>query len=369
VEISEVLVSLDHDRGTAAVVRYAGYERLWLYGSLERGVGSGIRPHQPVREGLIGGGWAYGGALPPGATAAAVIDYGGVAREAAVGGGAWVAIVPEDPLPGVRPVRYTAADGRIVAPLLPDGWQRTPVTDTDAVCPVCGESGWDEVTPDGDPDAPLTPDGNPFVPSPFRVCRTCGKRVHGDVLRLVAGPRPKPTHSGVPQHILDRMRLQMSEVRFPVYTAVGLTPHLAGSGGGSDGVHDVRVRAGDDSLTVASSTRAFQALDAEAREALWRLSDRLAPSAAERSDSAHLIESDVRGEQVHRAVAAAALTTLTLNVEGAPTEFVAVRGDDAWAAVADINCIRVTVMSRGVEPARGWLEQVDDPTLLSPAPA
>src|SRR3954468_586640 len=83
------------------------------------------------------------GRRPPGVARVVVIDDRGDEYEATVGDEVWVAVAGEagfaEPL-----ARFEDAEGALVALPLPDG-MRTPVTDADAACPVCGAVAWVEI--------------------------------------------------------------------------------------------------------------------------------------------------------------------------------------------------------------------------------
>jgi hypothetical protein len=68
----EVLVSLEHDDGTAGVAR-GGDGSLSLSGYLGRG-GTGLSDYRPVTVGLSGDRVVQGGPLPDGAVAVEIID-------------------------------------------------------------------------------------------------------------------------------------------------------------------------------------------------------------------------------------------------------------------------------------------------------
>jgi len=57
---------------------------------------------------------------------------------------------------------------------------------------------------------------------------------------------------------------------------------------------------------------------------------------------------------------------VSIPVEGVATDFVTVATDEAWAAVADTNGVRITVIARGVAPEAVRLERVAYPAQLSP---
>jgi hypothetical protein len=128
----------------------------------------------------------------------------------------------------------------------------------------------------------------------------------------------------------------------------------------------VKVGAADGSVSVDSESRFFQEPEATAREALWFATDRAGVEPHPRSDAAHLIDADARGDEASLAVAHAPVVTLSLPVEEVATEFIAVMTRDAWAAVAEVEGVRITVVARGVEPDAIRLGRVDDPSQLRP---
>jgi hypothetical protein len=164
-----------HARGTAGVA--AGDAGIWLSGHLEHGGGTLLEDYRPRREGLKRKRFAYGGRLPPGATAAVLIDDAGTEHEATVAGGAWVSVIDGDSLLGEHAVRFTDARGELVAPPLPQAWSREPVDDATEDCPACGGRAWDVVTAtDGSRGWTVDQYGNE-EPGRVVVCRRCGHEV------------------------------------------------------------------------------------------------------------------------------------------------------------------------------------------------
>jgi hypothetical protein len=142
--------------------------------------GRGLRlvggDYRAVKDWLDEGRTLVGGLLAPGAVGAEVIDDAGIKILAAVGAGAYVAILHQSN-GGHQPVvccRDRA--GRAVArPLAPD-WPRTPVTDADVPCPACGAVAYDEVLPNDGSRGGRGGHGHdgPLQPRPISVCRICG---------------------------------------------------------------------------------------------------------------------------------------------------------------------------------------------------
>lgn len=111
----EILVTVEHGDGTAGVVREN--DMPWLTGDVSRGPGTGMEGARAGMEGLRDGS-LHGGMLPQGASGARVRDAAGNTHTPAVGGGAWVLVLPEAPDAGVA-VSFLDADGALVRPELP----------------------------------------------------------------------------------------------------------------------------------------------------------------------------------------------------------------------------------------------------------
>lgn len=116
-----------------------------------------------------------GGLLPPGAVSAEAVDERGTRVAAAVGDGAYVAVL-EQPNDGHEPIvccRDTA--GRPVRRPWAADYPSVRVTDAEEPCPACGAIDYDEYTPfeDWRGGTGSKVDGT-NVPSPIVSCRVCG---------------------------------------------------------------------------------------------------------------------------------------------------------------------------------------------------
>lgn len=183
--VEEVLVSVDHADGTAALM--VDDEGISLSGYANKGGGTLLTDFQPRREGLRRRRMVYGGLLPPGAASVVLIDAAGE-HPATVANGAWVRVVDErDELQSCR-VRYTDAHGDFVAPPLPPLWPREPVEDATEDCPVCGSRAWDVVTALDGSRGFTVADGGPEEPGRVVVCRRCGHEVQVGAIIRIEGP-------------------------------------------------------------------------------------------------------------------------------------------------------------------------------------
>lgn len=136
----ETLVELRHGDAVAAIQRGPdGW--LWLSSDIRRRGGTGISDYGGFREGW-GDYWVVGGALPPPAVAAEVLDPAGDWLTAQASNGAWVAVVTGVGWSHEVVVRYRDASGEIVARPLPQGTPRAAVADAQERCPVCDSISW-----------------------------------------------------------------------------------------------------------------------------------------------------------------------------------------------------------------------------------
>jgi hypothetical protein len=194
--VDEVLVSVDHADGTAAVM--VDDEGVSLSGYADEGSGTFIEDYQPVREGLTRRRMVYGGLLPPGATAVALLDATGAEHPAAVAKGAWIGVVDDgDRLDGCK-VRYKDVQGEFVAPPLPPHWPREPVEDATQDCPVCGSRAWDVVTALDGSRGSIVADDWGEQPGRVVVCRRCGHEVQMGAMIRIEGP-PDPAGGDAPE--------------------------------------------------------------------------------------------------------------------------------------------------------------------------
>jgi hypothetical protein len=100
----EVLVSIQHDDGVAAIVRDG--ESVCLSGYLGHAK-TVLDGYSSSMEGLTSERSAEGGLLPPGAVGAEVVDRSGRRHGAACAAGAWVIVLHEPTIGDVRPGAFS----------------------------------------------------------------------------------------------------------------------------------------------------------------------------------------------------------------------------------------------------------------------
>jgi hypothetical protein len=184
--VEEVLVSVKHKDGTAAVM--VDDEGAWLSGYAEKGPSTSIDGYQMAREGLRRRRTVYGGLAPPGAAAVTLLDAAGGEHPASVANGAWVRVVHDRERLDACLVRFTDARGELVAPPLPPEWPREPVDDATVDCPLCHSRAWDVVTAIDGSRGTTRIDGEDEKPGRVVVCRRCGHEVQvGALIRVSWG--------------------------------------------------------------------------------------------------------------------------------------------------------------------------------------
>jgi hypothetical protein len=231
--VTEVLVSVEHADGAAAIVRDG--RGMWLAGRADQ-PSVLIDDARPRIEGLAGDRTAQGGRLPPGAVGAEVVDHAGARHPAAAANGAWIVVLDEPVNGDTNPVRYVDAAGATVTAPLPAG-ARTPIDDAPEPCPACGASGWDHVVPDDHPG------GMTHV-----VCRACGHAEGAMDFRppLRQGDEPPwPEEENLPEGEAPLPPVDLdpgewthtvvADAGFPVYAVPGRLAEVQGRGSGSTG--------------------------------------------------------------------------------------------------------------------------------------
>jgi len=293
-----------------------------------------------------------GGRLPEGAVAAEVLTAGGERVGAAVGGGAWAALLDEPLTAGLDPVvRFADAAGATVRRPLPHGWPREPVDDADVACPACGGRAWELVT---------AHDARQAV-----VCRACG---HEDPLGSVLtvgsqAERDEEAERLAREHERETRRLVLADLRVPVLAPVGAAPlELRGWGGGvGRGTERISVRRGAVEVETADEPRRWEGDDGVLREALAALLHAVEPGAG--SAAAFVLRVRAAERAAVRAAARAVRDDIALRVDRHAQRFVLLRAEGAWVALLRRSGLRVVVSARGIEPARVALEHVD-PVML-----
>lgn len=244
---SDILVSIEHRWGTAAVGWAGLHGLLWLSSLADRGPGTGLVGYETAIEGLADEHTVQGGRLPPGATAAEVVDDTGRRVPANVANGAWIVVVDQE-ADDTLPVRFFDDSGQAVARPWPEEWPREPVADADEPCPACGGTSWSMLTRVGNTFDLDEPDDEDWGPSRMVVCDTCG---NGSTMgSFISFDRDEDDE--VPSEEMQRAGWEMLEARenaakaaleklsFPIYQAKGAETRLLGWGGG-DVLNEVTV--------------------------------------------------------------------------------------------------------------------------------
>jgi hypothetical protein len=270
-DIVAVMVRVEHRTGASGVVLDTSGE-VWLTHSVDQIGGPRLDDYRPDHLGLEDERTLIGGRLPAGAIEAIVLDDRGDRVHAEVGAGAW-AVVLEQPVGGERsPVCFRDGDGVPVTAALPADWERTPVTDTNEVCPACEQLGWDVVIPaDGSRGTRGSRLGT--QPTPVVVCRLCGHEVvMGAIIRLASRDDEDPALVQARVREMEETQrlsnaMTLSATMFPIYAADGMPGRLSGSGSSGDQVTSVTVSHGPDDHLRHPNLRVETALTERCRHA------------------------------------------------------------------------------------------------------
>jgi hypothetical protein len=326
-----ILVSLPHDGGIAKV--YRDDNGTWLNGTM--------LGQRPGVEGIGGGRWAVGGLLPPGASRAIVEG-----EEAAIGGGAWLAVIDAPGMFFEPAVRYEAADGTIVRPRLPADWARELVADADEPCPACGGTQWERVTPTDDSRGTQ---GWPGAerPVPVIVCVRCGHEESEGTWFGLAGE-----DSGVPvESYQPPERPKLDGLDFPVYALEGADAEMSGHGWDAAGVHSVTVSHDTVQIETEALRHAyFDAREASASALTTVLQNAAPPRWGSGSTAAMALRLRSRDRDVATRVAQAQPLTIDLLVDGEPVRFEGLRCRAGWAAVGRTENVQITIGAHRIEP-------------------
>jgi hypothetical protein len=255
--MDEVLVSMEHAHGVAAVVRTRrGVE---LAGRMPR-MDALVDGDGPAIVGFDGDWTAIGGLLPPGAMGAEVVDDAGARHAAAAANGAWVIVLDQPAHAEHTPIRYFDAAGETVAAPIP-GSDRTPVRDAQEPCPACGACDWEQVVPG--PQRVLG--GGWWQPGAAVACRACG---HAEDMGTFYGGRsegeaqPWPEEEGLREGEAELPPLPelpdpdlgaLAQAPFPVYAVPGQPAEVGVRGRDVEGLSMIEiVHAGPPPVTVTT---------------------------------------------------------------------------------------------------------------------
>jgi hypothetical protein len=364
----EILVTIMHADGTAGVVRDNG--RPWLTGDVSRGPSTGLRGTRAGMEGLRDGS-LHGGMLPRGASGARVRDGAGNTHTPAVGGGAWVLVLPVAPDAGVA-VCFVDADGALVRPELPGRYVREPVEDSEEPCPACGGTEWELVTPDDPRHGSSSSGDGPEIASQFLYCVACGHEegmggwfsFGADVEDADPEELARWQAEWEEQQRGEHQRL-LASVRFPLYAPEGMAVELGGWSG-SDGRPPSEVTLFHEGLTVASAPGhgEWRSLEQQAARELTHLMGDPLEEWPERSDAGRTLWLRAREREQARAAAKAEHGSRDLLVDGIAVPFAVAHAGDRWVAAGMVGKVQLTVTARDVPIEAVRLRALADPTRL-----
>lgn len=376
----EILVSLEHSDGTAAIARGPDGEVV-LDAFLGRR-GPRLLHGCPLVVWLEGERALQGGLLPEGAAGAELVDAAGQQLTASAANGAWLALLERSDRSGANPVRFFDADGQTVASPIPADWPRAPIADAEDSCPACGAVAWEQVTALDDSRGMLGSLAGPEMePAPFARCRECGhEEESGDWTAY--GPSADEEEEPDPEEH-ERLRRELSlgrrlregaaiaAVDFPVYVAAGRSAQIVGWGGRNGAVDRMRVGHSDAAqegerlpLTVETAKverdHGSESEVAIARSALESLLWEGGPAPRHLSPPARAIWFAAKERARRRLAALATLREVQLAIDGEPQDFQLVDAGRSWAAARRRGDLMITVSSTGPAPDSVDLERADD---------
>ena len=356
----ELLVSVPHRDGVAAVVRDRADGSRWLTGDADAGGGTGLDDDELRYEGLVDG-WATGALLPSGAVRAVVRDESGSWTEAAAGHGAWVAVTRWRPVA----VRYQDAGGDLVRRPAPQAAAHRPAPEATTPCLACGAIAWQAVETARGSDA---------------ICARCGHRIGlGVPLTAVSADAvPDPVRSRHDEPV-GADRAVFARAAFPVYGVAGWRGVRRWAGHGttwSDGDTGDRVDEvvlghgpiGGPAVEVGTAHQEYVDTDARRLHALLTplAADALMPAAwNEASPFATALQLEHVWAGAAERAAAAEPYDRTIRVDDEPKRFLAATLDDAWVALTTLGeqdglMLTVEISARGLPPEPLALERVRD---------
>jgi hypothetical protein len=372
------LVSLRHPRGLAGVLRDPR-GALWLDGGDENEAAVRLHEYEPGRVPLTGGRMVAGGALPPVAARAEVLDGERRAIAASCARGVWLAVVDcgdewQAPL-----VRFRTRSGVLVPRPQPSELARSQASDAIDACPACGAVAWDRVTIGGR----SVPGLDGAEPEEIVACRRCGHAIEIGTFYGSFGSGPGPARETVHEDgwdpLLERNRLTLSDVHrdgLALYRARGRPAFIVGAGGA---LNAEQTRWLPSSVTIADSARPSVSVRSawptdedpisdpveEARGGYWQLlmGRGTALPRRERSEAALTVWLDARERAANAETERADLSRVGIPIDGDPVEFTLVGGEQGWAAACDHGATMIRVLGSGVPIARVELVSVADATI------
>lgn len=360
-------------------------------------VSDGDRYH-PVKSWVDAARSVVGGLLPPGAVTVEVIDDRGTCVSAAVGDGAYVAMI-EQPNDGREPIVCCRdAAGSPVRRPLPAAYPSVRVSDTDERCPACGAIDYDEYMPTEDWRAGSVGPNGSTIPNPVVVCRVCGhEETEGTFYAsIVASEEPEDDAARQARLVRERaeMRVQrwysnaltLRAVTFPIYAADGWTAQIGGSGSHGDQLTELTIRHyhtpaadpdGRDSrrleITTSSDDSSFGDEVWRARHSLgsWIRNDARHARWPAASHAAITLWRATRDRASRAQVLASSRSERLITLDGAREPFcVLTASDGTWVAVRRHEDLTITIAARDLSPQAITVAPIADPAtrLLGPRP-
>ena len=334
------------------------------------------------------------GLLPDSAVEAEVVDDRGVRVAAAVGDGAYAAVIDRlshwsDPVVCCRNLA-----GRPVSRPIPDEYPRRQVTDAEDPCPACGALDYEECVPTenwrgGRPG----PDGE-TIPSPIVVCRCCGQQETEGAISRFSVPVDEDEQAAAErvarwkaEHRVQRWyehKIVLMAVTFPIYAAQGWPAQISGSTSEGDDLTGLTIAHTDDpdadllderprlQITTSIETpRRGELMLAREQLQSWVAEEVDQPHTAELSDAAITLSFRALDRRRRAAAANAELSEVSIQVDGAHVPFTTLTSPGGrWVAVHRHGGLTITVAGHDVGATELDLEPIGDPagTLLGPQP-
>lgn len=374
----EVVVSLSHAEGTAGVLRDAD-GTLWLTGFVEEGPGTMIDDFRGSIEGAGDALTVMAGLLPEGAAAVELLPASGERFPAAVGDGAWLAVVEED-LYEPLAAHFLDAQGKTVRTPLPPEWPREVVGDAVEPCPICGATGWEMVTPLDHSRGSTGSTLEQLRPAPVVVCVSCGYEIGcgGWVTAEMADISDQERAELEARHQQARRKEQrevLAQVSIPVLVLADWDGPvgLAGFGRSGERITSVSVSHGDESSSpwarVDHDTQGgdWYSCEGAVRERAEPFLHDRGEFPAERSRGAWSVWLDHHERAAALAASRLTVEQVTVRVDERDHQAVLCRHDDVIACAADIGRGRLTVVARGVPAERLSFRTLADPIVLADA--
>ncbi len=384
----DVLVSIEHDLGVAALCRAPGGD-LWVTADLDRMPGPEPDLDAPRLDGELAvcdelhAIVAEGGVLPPGASSAHVRDVFGEYHAATLAAGVWLAVLPRGARFRAAPMLFRDGGGSVVRQPQPEGATRRPLDAAGERCPACDGDEWELV---------VRPRSRLWVPTELTVCRNCGYGVF-------ASPPPACIPDELPAappwlrragSLAGRAATALMEVwmlrtlraaDFPLY---GLSARwegprfLASSGGEILKTSTFELAHGDPAadrgpLVLVETTNGDMSEPEwlppplHAEETLFQTLDDWEPAAhaggmsADHAEGLRLVLADEeRDRTLARRVLSASRRNRAIPVDGNPVEFSELQDTDVSVAAARIGEVDVSIVCRDVEVGTIELTRVED---------